>query len=289
MSEIQFYEKGKNPEELTQTKIDTSRNILDYATEKERQLISESWKRRAQPGWTDGVLGSLQDTTNGLFWIGSNFSVYIALTDPNLKTQFNPTLIERSRSSAGGCAIQTIDGYFIAQRRGYKVANANGRLDSSITAMVNLKTGREDFANRLKTNAKRELGIDPNSILDFRPTGTHKGVDFTTVQITYRGTIPLTLEEVKKLKDPEFTGNTDDIAGLYGKTLEQLPGFLIDNSDELLGGFIDDGLAALMESLPQDTFFEVAKELSKRGRTIRFGDIEEGIFIPDLVLDERLR
>ena len=125
MSEIQFYEKGKNPEELTQTKIDTSRNILDYATEKERQLISESWKRRAQPGWTDGVLGSLQDTTNGLFWIGSNFSVYIALTDPNLKSQFSPELIERSRSSAAGCAIQTIDGYFIAQIRGYKVANAN--------------------------------------------------------------------------------------------------------------------------------------------------------------------
>jgi hypothetical protein len=287
MGEIEFYGLEINELGSNIDRVSFTDHILDGASEKDLEIINDTWRNKSKPHWVNGALGSLYDTTSALFFNRSEFKVYLAVSDPANRKRISPYLIDESRSSSVGSVIQTIDDYFIVQRRGKEVANASYRLDSSASGMANLKDLRIKFKDIIEKKAIDELKLSNSDFIDFEYTGVHRGLDFTSSQVSFYGKVGMEFEEIKRAVDPEYTGDYSRIAGVYGIKSKDLQSFLIDNANEDRG-FIDDGLATFMRVLDEDSFFHVAKELVKRGRNIKFGDLVKGEFVENKDLRERL-
>ncbi len=274
MQPIQLYSRDVDPGVLTSTiRYDPSRNIEAFLTDEDRRLVDAHWPTRVARGFRDNLMGSLWDTQNGLTFIGTKFSFYDAIATylERGEKPFSEQMYELTRTSNVGIALITADDKVLVQRRAAGLL-AGGKLDSSASGGCIVRDGGLNFQRTLLEKVARELNLAEEDLSELAPTGVHRSLDYTTIQVTYRGRTRKSFEEVQAQAAPKY------VAGVIPVPQAELLGFVIDHyaqKQDLIG----DACAVLLSSLEREAFREGVREINQRGGKIQFGCLQDGAFI----------
>ena len=186
MQPIQLYSRGVDPVVLTSTvRYDPGRNIENFLTDEDRRLIDAHWSTRVAQGFRDNPMGSLWDTQNGLTFIGTQFRFYDAMAAHLERGErpFSERMYELTRTSNVGIALTTADDKVLVQRRAAHLL-AGGKLDSSASGGCIVRDETLDFRKTLLEKVARELKLSEEDLSELTPTGVHRSLHYTTIQLT---------------------------------------------------------------------------------------------------------
>ncbi len=183
---------------------------------------------------------------------------------------FRQELYELARASGVSAILKTKDNIIAVQRRSNRVFAA-GKLDSSASGMCSVTGTELNFRESILEKINIELNLPLRDIVNLSLTGVHRSMNYASIQVTYK------FETSKTFKEIARRANGDYITELIGVPEKNLPQFILDTyiSSELIG----DGCASLLSYLNANDLNVTVKELIKRGKIIRFGELVEGKFI----------
>ncbi len=176
-------------------------------------------------------------------------------------------------SSVGG-VVQSIDGYTIIHKRPKDATHVPDVYDASIAGLAHINNNEIDFQFYLKKKFP-ELEINSSEVNYIKATGLHstKAPDFSGM---YTFLVQTNLELGLLAEKARNSFKNRFIIIPPGA----LPDFIVDNYKDSEISCLDGGVT-LASSLPHQEFLETIDRWKRKGTTIEFGQLKEGIFIPD--------
>ncbi len=238
---------------------DSECSMKEILDDEEKRVVEQIWNTPYGPaskGWKSNPIGWLCDTTNGLKFGRSEYSIYLALA---LQTERFSERVRNSFCGAVGCAVTTADDYVVVQQRAAGLL-APSLFDSSAAGMIIIQNGQLNIEAQMEEKLCRELSLDSVS---FQFTGVHGSRDYVSAQVTYACKVPLNFLELKEKANPRFTER------IIGVNKRQLGDFLVshyvaDNSPKVIGDGVGVFLAS-MEPTERDYYITL---LNQRGAKI---------------------
>ncbi len=253
-------------------KYDSACSMEDILEDHEKETVAQVWSAPGGPaskGWRSNPIAWLRDTTDGLSFGRSEYSIYLALAlHPE---QFSDRL-RNTFCGAVGCAVTTADDQVVVQERASGLL-APHLLDSSAAGMIVITDGRMDPESQIREKLSRELGIQN---IDFTMTGVHGSQDYVSTQVTYKCRIPLSFAELKEKANPTF------MERVIGVPESKLGTFVLNHYVEgHEPKMIGDGVGVFLAAMELSKRMTYRNILNMRGAQISYARLEQEKIIAD--------
>ena len=207
---------------------------------------------------------------------------------PDTEEKLSRQLKDFMRASANGCAVETLDGKIVIQRKKEGIIGG-GMLESGAGGMMiyDYLTGKLDWRQQARENIARELSIkEASQIISLTPkavfssrgpahvpatkgyfTGCYSGMvsSLTQVHISY--------DTIIKIFDKK------EVQEVIGVDTKDLAAFILEPPTKGDRGFSGDSCAALLSILPAAEFYDTVEKINSRETArIKFGSLRDGKF-----------
>lgn len=250
---------------------DANQEMMSLFTDDERVIVNRNWDEDGGPrsrGWTSGTLGWLCDTTRGLKYGQTNYATFFAVAK---EKRYFSSQVQTQFTAAVGCAVLTIDGYYLIQERAEGLL-AGRRLDSSSAGMGIVRNGVLDFEYDIREKLKRELSMAVDHVI---PTGIHGATDFVSSQVTYKCVVPWEFKEFKAKANVVFVQRIHPVAS--NNLADYLVKHYIHPNSRPSESLIADAVGVFLRVLPADEQEQTIKKLNTLGANIRWGVLRDGV------------
>ena len=281
MSRIEFFYKPETPVDVSSLTIRIyDRDFSEIINASDNKTIEEVWQRlREEKG--DKIfskprsLGTLYDARgNILTFRPTEFKVYIATTLSHEQRSLSQQIYDSMRVGAVGVCVRTIDGVTFINRRSPHVTHAKNLIDSSAAGFVPInQSGKLDFSNAVYEKLRRELKITPEEVISLKLTAVHHAYE-----PDFSGMCDFVVETNLEKGDLERRIDPNSFAEHFFISQRELPAFIIDHYI-VRQDMVPDGCATLLSSLNHQASLELIEQLRRLGKSIKFGNLEDNLFI----------
>lgn len=278
---IEFFYKSKTPVDVSSLIINIyDKDFSEIIKATDNPIIEEVWQRLRQERG-DKIfskprsLGTLYDARgNVLTFRPTEFKVYITTTLSYEQRSLSQQIYDSMRVGAVGVCVRTVDGFTFVHRRSAHVTHARNLIDSSVAGFVPInQSGKLDFSNAVYEKLKRELKINPEEVKSLRLTAVHHAYE-----PDFSGMCDFIVETNLEKGNLERRIDLTAFAEHFFVPQQDLLRFIIDHY-VAKQDMVPDGCATLLSSLDHQTSLELIEQLKKLGKSIKFGNLENNVFV----------
>ncbi len=294
MTDIEIYRKVDNPIDPSLLEIEISnQSFSQFLSDNDKAIIEREWvkvkKKNPKAFYNENGNGSLHDTTNNtLTFFPTDFRVYVAGPRTSASGEMSQKFYSNMRIASIGAVVRGKDGKLCVHQRSPGETHVPNAWDSSVAGIARARKNSNgssiDTKVDLYEKLDREIGIQPTEISRLGVSGVHHVghpdysgmVDFVVdTKIDSEEIIQRALEIESKKIDSNNRRKWQIL------NQPELPDFVLSHYDINRGHACLDGGATLMMSMAQKDFDYTLRELRNKGMTIEFGQLEDGLFVPD--------